>query len=207
MQTFINHLFAWDQLQDSPSLGRIRDLLASIPDGPLLESLAQRRSIHRGCNTYPVRVLWGCLLLSILLRHLNMEACLEELRRNAPLRLLIDIQREEDVPNGWNLTPASLAVLGQESFQSELTNIFDVMVAQLGESVPDLGRPQGDATRRLWRDAASQTKHVGSRRLPRDCPELPEDNKRSTKTMRARSPKWSNGSATSSICSWMSSTR
>lgn len=137
-------LFAWDELQDSPSLGRIRDLLESIPDGPLLESLAQRR--HNGCNTYPVRVLWGCLLLAILLRHPDMEACLEELRRNPALRLLIDIQTEEDVPNGWNLT-RFLAVLGQEPFQNELTNIFDVMVSQLGESVPDLGRHSaGDST-------------------------------------------------------------
>jgi Transposase DDE domain/Transposase domain (DUF772) len=137
-------LFPWDELSDSPSLKAIRDLLASIPDGRLLDLLAQRR--HNGCDKYPVRVLWGCLLLAILLRYPSMEACLEELRRNAGLRLLIDIEREPDVPHGWNLS-RFLAVLGQEPFLTELVSLFDVMVRHLGETVADLGRhTAGDAT-------------------------------------------------------------
>lgn len=31
-------LFAWDCLEDSPSLRTIRELLASLPDGKLLDS-------------------------------------------------------------------------------------------------------------------------------------------------------------------------
>ena len=116
-------LFPWDELSDSPSLQAIRGLLASIPDERLLQLLAQRR--HHGCDKYPVRVLWGCLLLAILLRYPSMEACLEELRRNAGLRLLIDIDREQDVPHGWNLS-RFLAVLGQEPFLTELVSLFDV---------------------------------------------------------------------------------
>lgn len=137
-------LFPWDELSDSPSLQAIRGLLASIPDGRLLGLLAQRR--HNGCDKYPVRVLWGCLLLAILLRYPSMEACLEELRRNAGLRLLIDIEREQDVPHGWNLS-RFLAVLGQEPFLAELVSLFNVMVRHLGETVADLGRHSaGDAT-------------------------------------------------------------
>ena len=137
-------LFPWDELSDSPSLQAIRALLASIPDGRLLDLLAQRR--HNGCDKYPVRVLWGCLLLAILLRYPSMEACLEELRRNAGLRLLIDIDREQDVPHGWNLS-RFLAVLGQEPFLAELVSLFDVMARHLGEAIADLGRhTAGDAT-------------------------------------------------------------
>jgi len=137
-------LFPWDELSDSPSLQAIRALLASIPDERLLQLLAQRR--HHGCDKYPVRVLWGCLLLAILLRYPSMEACLEELRRNAGLRLLIDIEREQDVPHGWNLS-RFLAVLGQEPFLAELVCLFDVMVRHLGEAIADLGRhTAGDAT-------------------------------------------------------------
>jgi IS5 family transposase len=137
-------LFPWDELADSPSLQAIRALLASIPDERLLHLLAQRR--HNGCDKYPVRVLWGCLLLAILLRYPSMEACLEELRRNAGLRLLIDVEREQDVPNGWNLS-RFLAVLGSEPFLAELVDIFDVMARHLGEAVADLGRhTAGDAT-------------------------------------------------------------
>jgi hypothetical protein len=142
--TLCRPLFAWDELADSPSLQAIRSLLASIPDERLLQALAQRR--HNGCNKFPVRVLWGCLLLAIILRHPSMEACLQELHRNAGLRLLVEIQHEDDVPNGWNMT-RFLHVLGQEPFCTELVAIFDVMVQRLGLEVADLGRhTAGDAT-------------------------------------------------------------
>ena len=137
-------LFAWDELQASPTLGTIRQALEAIPDAPLLAALQRRR--HNGCDRYPVRVLWGVLLLSILLRHPTTEACLEELRRNAPLRLLIDIESEDAVPNGWNLT-RFLAVLGRPDHLALLRDVFDHLVRRLGAAVPDLGRhTAGDST-------------------------------------------------------------
>ena len=95
-------LFAGDEMQPSPTLATIRAALEAIPDAPLLSALRARR--HNGCDLYPVRVLWGVLLLAILLRHATTEACLEELLRNAPLRLLVGIESEDAVPHGWNLT-------------------------------------------------------------------------------------------------------
>ena len=137
-------LFPWDELADSPSLQAIRALLACIPDQRLLHLLAQRR--HNGCDKFPVRVLWGCLLLAILLRYHAMEDCLAELRRNAGLRLLVEIECEADVPHGWNMS-RFLQVLGQEPFLTELVATFDVMVQHLGDTVPDLGRhTAGDST-------------------------------------------------------------
>ncbi|QJW96038.1 hypothetical protein FTUN_3592 [Frigoriglobus tundricola] len=103
-------LFPCDELEVSPTPGLIKDTLRAIPDGKLRATLNARR--HNRCNTYPVSVLWGVLLLSIILRHTSIEACLEELRRSAPLRVLIGIENEGDVPNGWNRT-RFLAVLGQ----------------------------------------------------------------------------------------------
>ena len=76
-------LFAWDKLEHSTSLAAIRETLAAIADGPLLEALRRRR--HNGCDKYPTHLLWGVLLLAILLRHTTLEACLAELRRNAGL--------------------------------------------------------------------------------------------------------------------------
>jgi hypothetical protein len=137
-------LFAWDELQSSPTLGTIRQALEAIPDAPLLAALQRRR--HNGCDRYPVRVLWGVLLLSILLRHPTTEACLEELRRNAPLRLLIGIESEDAVPNGWNRT-RFLAVLGQPDHLALLRDVFDHLVRRLGSVVPDLGcHTAGDST-------------------------------------------------------------
>lgn len=137
-------LFPWDELEVSPALATIRDALTAVPDGALLAALNERR--HNGCDTYPVSVLWGVVLLSIILRHTTTEACLEELRRNAPLRLLIGIEREDAVPNGWNIT-RFLAVLGQAPYLHRLRDIFDALVRRLGASVPDLGQhTAGDST-------------------------------------------------------------
>jgi hypothetical protein len=44
-------LFAWDCLEDGPSLKAIRALLAAIPDGVLLDSLRGARG--KGRNDYP----------------------------------------------------------------------------------------------------------------------------------------------------------
>jgi hypothetical protein len=137
-------LFPWDELETSPTLGTIREALQAIPDAQLLAALRKRR--HNGCDTYSVSVLWGVLLLSIILRHITIEACLEELRRNAPLRLLIGIESEDAVPNGWNIT-RFLAVLGQAPYLELLREIFNSMVHRLGVAVPDLGRhTAGDST-------------------------------------------------------------
>ena len=50
-------LFAWEALEDNPSLKSIKALVDAIPDGKLIESLEQARG--RGRNDYPVHVLWG----------------------------------------------------------------------------------------------------------------------------------------------------
>src|SRR3954453_15092910 len=90
-------LFPWDVLQDSPSLQTIRTFLEAIPDQALLESLRQARG--KGRDDYPVEVLWGSLVLAIALRHVSTDACLEDLRRNPALRLLIGIEAEDQVPD------------------------------------------------------------------------------------------------------------
>jgi len=137
-------LFAWDCLEDSPSLKTIRDFLAAIPDGRLLEGLRQWRG--KGRNDYPVRAVWGSLLLTFALRHATIEDCLAELRRNEGLRRLIGIASEEQVPNAWNMS-RFLSVLGQEPHRTEMRKIFDVLIARLGVAVPDLGKnTAGDST-------------------------------------------------------------
>ncbi len=137
-------LFAWECLEDSPSLRTIRELLAAVPDARLLYALHQWRG--RGRDDYPVSVLWGTLLLTILLRHPGIEACLGELRRNRGLRELIGIESESKVPKKWNMS-RFLDVLGSEPHLSLLGEVFDTMIQRLGEVVVDLGRETaGDAS-------------------------------------------------------------
>jgi hypothetical protein len=137
-------LFAWESLEDSPTLRSVRELLAAIPDGPLLESLRQARG--KGRDDYPVSVLWGTFMLRILLRHLTTEACLSELRRNEGLRKLIGIESEAKVPKAWNMSRFE-ETLGQEPHRTYLKAAFNQMVQRLGTAVPDLGQDAaGDAT-------------------------------------------------------------
>ncbi len=137
-------LFAWECLEDSPSLRTVRDFLHALPDGRLLAALRAWRG--RGRDDYPVTVLWGVCVLMVLLRHASIEATLAELRRNAGLRRLIGIDSEANVPKKWNVS-RFLKVLGTEPHLSLLREVFDGMVSRLAEVVPDLGRrTAGDAT-------------------------------------------------------------
>lgn len=137
-------LFAWDCLEDSPSLSTIKAVLAAIPDAKLLDGLRQARG--HGRDDYPVHVLWGVVVLTIALRHPTFEACLGELRRNEALRRLIGIESEHKVPHKWNVS-RFLDVLGQEPHLTRVREAFDLMIQRLGIAVPDLGKhTAGDAT-------------------------------------------------------------
>lgn len=74
-------LFAWDCLEDSPSLTTTRALLATVPDAKLLDSLCCHRG--KGRDDYPVKVCWCVLLLTIA--QCEIAACLGELQRNEGL--------------------------------------------------------------------------------------------------------------------------
>jgi len=137
-------LFAWNCLQDCPSLQTLKQWLAAVPDATLLEGLRQHRG--RGRNDYPVHVLWGVVLLTIALRHTSYQACLDELRRNEGLRRLIGLAEPAGVPDKWNLS-RFLDVLGQEPHLSQLRRVFDAMIQRLGAVVDNLGKhTAGDAT-------------------------------------------------------------
>lgn len=146
-------LFAWDALEDSPSLQSLRLLLEAIPDQALLEALRAARG--KGRDDYPVEVLWGSLVLAIALRHVSTEACLEDLKRNPALRLLIGIESEDRVPDADNLS-RFLARLGEEPHLTHLRAVFDVMAQRLGLVVGDLGKDTaGDSTGLAGRAALS----------------------------------------------------
>ena len=137
-------LFAWDCLDDSPSLQTIREVLATIPDAALLAALHDWRG--HGRKDYPIGVLWGTVLLTIMLRHTTTEACLAELKRNAGLRQVIGIASEDEVPQKWNMS-RFMNTLGKEPFLTLMQQAFNQMIQRLGQVVPDLGQnAAGDAT-------------------------------------------------------------
>ena len=137
-------LFAWDELEDSPSLSTIKEILHSLPDAKLLDSLRNARG--KGRNDYPVSVLWGVVVLRVMLRHITTEAVLAELRRNAGLRALIGIDSEAAVPKPWNISRFE-DTLGQKPHRTLLKEIFNGLIKRLGVAITALGvDAAGDAT-------------------------------------------------------------
>jgi Transposase DDE domain/Transposase domain (DUF772) len=178
-------LFAWDELEDSPSLRTIKDLLATLPDAKLLDSLRTARG--HGRDDYPVHVLWGVVVLRVALRHLTNEAMLAELRRNEPLRRLIGIASEARVPKKWNLSRFE-EVLGQEPHRTHLKEIFDTLIRRLGVAVADLGvDTAGDATnlsaRRKPEEAAKEESAEGLPQASGGRKEYKDDDGRVTKVV------------------------
>jgi hypothetical protein len=178
-------LFAWDCLEDSPSLQTIKDLLAALPDGKLLDSLRTARG--KGRDDYPVHVLWGVVVLRIVLRHITTEAVLAELRRNEGLRRLIGIESEVGVPKKWNISRFE-DVLGQEPHRTLLKEIFNVLIQRLGLAVAELGRDTaGDATalsaRRKPEEAAKKESDEGLPQASGGRKEYKDDEGRVTKVV------------------------
>ena len=129
-------LFAWEALEDSPSLCTIKQFMELLPDTELLASLTRWRG--KGRDDYPVHVLWGVHWLTLLLRHPSTEACLADLQRNKALRELIGIESEAKVPKAWNMSRFA-AVLGTQPHLTLLKQMFDSLIRRLGQAVPDLG--------------------------------------------------------------------
>jgi hypothetical protein len=137
-------LFAWSCLEDSPSLQTIRAVLSSLPDQTLLDRLARARGPGR--NDYPVSVLWGVVVLSVLCRHVWLNDCLAELQRNPTLCDILGIRTVAAIPKPHNLS-RFLDLLGQPPHQTALRALFDGLVKDLGGVVADLGKnTAGDTT-------------------------------------------------------------
>ena len=106
-----------------------------------------------------MHVAWGVVLLRIALRHTSFVATLAELARNEALGRLIGIEKQEEVPDSWNIS-RFLDVLGREPHFSELRRIFDTMIQRLGLAVPDLGRNTAGDSTALHARSKEKAEHV-----------------------------------------------
>src|SRR5262249_62195998 len=88
-------LFAWSELKDSPSLQTIRAVLSSLHDQRLLDGLRQARG--HGSTDYPVGLLWGVVVLSVLCRDVWLTDCLAELHRHPTLCGPLCIRRVAEI--------------------------------------------------------------------------------------------------------------
>jgi hypothetical protein len=121
-------LFAWSELEGSPSLKALRAVLASWPDQPLLDALRQTRG--HGRDDYPLERLWGVVVLSVLCRHVWLNDCLAELGRNPAWCRLLGIRQRADIPGPHNLS-RFLDLLGRPEPLRALRGAFAASVTDL----------------------------------------------------------------------------
>ena len=154
-------LFAWSELEDSPSLQTIRAVLSSLPDKALLDGLQKARG--QGRDDYPVRVLVGRRrarrpVPPRLAQRLPGRAA----PPNPTLCALLGIRRVVDIPKPHNLS-RFLDVLGQPAHLRALRDLFDTLVKALPHRLPGTSCPARVAKAR---QAAMLAASVTNRMLP-----------------------------------------
>ena len=130
-------LFSWQEIDACSDLDRLDLVLSVLPDDDMMHLLEKERG--KGRNDYPVRVIWNTLLAGIVFQHPSIASLRRELLRNAELR-----QR-----CGYDLCRGVLAVPPAHVFsrfltslqrhEAEIREMFDRLVEQLRQELPDLG--------------------------------------------------------------------
>ena len=124
--------------------------LMGMDDESLMQRLEARRG--NGRNDYPVRVMWNMLIAMKVFGHRTVESFRRELGRNSQLRKICGL---DDFANKKHLVPPPrvftkfLKILTQE--QGNIDGMFDGMVMELAERLPEFGK-----------DAAGDGKYLDS---------------------------------------------
>ncbi|MGC8553509.1 MAG: transposase, partial [Phycisphaerae bacterium] len=156
-------LFDWESLDDSADLKTLRLFLEWLPDSKILAALRLRR--YKGRNDYPVQTLWRVHWIRYALRHITMEHCLAELRRNPALREVALIPSVQGVPKPWNMSRFE-EVLGEPESLALIRGMFEELIGKLGSVVPDLGRHLAGDSSCLSARADSREASLKDERLP-----------------------------------------
>lgn len=125
-------LFGWEEIEGLGELARLGLVMEGLPDEALLRALEKERG--RGRNDYPVRAMWKAVVAGVVFQHPSVESLRRELSRNGQLRWVCDLA---GTPPSWAFTRflKSLA-----AHAAEVAAMFETLVAQMQEALPELGR-------------------------------------------------------------------
>jgi len=132
-------LFGWEQIEGLGDLARLKLVLDSLPDEPLMRTLEALRG-KRGRDDYPVRAMWNALIAGVVFQHPTIESLRRELARNGQLRQLCGFwarKKRTLVPKPWAFSRFVSAVMRQ---LDAVKAIFETLVDELAEVLPDYGR-------------------------------------------------------------------
>lgn len=154
-------LFGWEEIEGLGDLQRLLLVLENLPDENLMRLLENDRG--NGRNDYPVRGVWNAILAGIVYQHLSIESLRRELARNGQLRYFCGLTR---VPPSWVFSRFLHKLI---EYQTEVFAIFDTLVEQIRELLPEFGSV-------LAIDGKALETHANPR--SKNAPFLPKDGRR-----------------------------
>jgi transposase len=128
-------LFSWQEIEVLGDLERLVLVFEYMPDEKLMQQLERKRGLGR--DDYPVRGMWNALLAGIVYQHCSAERLLRELRRNGQLRAVCGLKK---APTSSAFSRFLSCLLDMET---EVTAIFERLVKELIELLPDFGENLG----------------------------------------------------------------
>ena len=131
------YLFTWQEVEARSDLERLRLVLDHIGDEGLMQKLEEHRKWGR--DDYPIRPVWNSVLAGIVYQHVSVDSLRRELLRNGELRDRCGFdpgKGAEAVAPPWVYT-RFLKLLFK--FKDEIDGMFDRLVDEIKELVPDLG--------------------------------------------------------------------
>jgi len=132
-------IFGWEEIEGLADLKRLRLVLDSLPDEPLMRVLEAARG-RRGRDDYPVRPMWNALVAGVVFQHPTVESLLRELARNGQLRQVCGFwsrKRCALVPHSWAFSRFLASVIKHED---QVKGMFDALVEQIAGVLPDYGQ-------------------------------------------------------------------
>jgi len=159
-------LFSWKEIEDLGDLERLKLVLEYLPDEALMQRLEAERGTGR--DDWPIRAVWNSLLAGVIYQHPSVESLRRELSRNPQLRWLCGFaltRTEKQVPPANTYSRLLKKLVGMPE---EVEAMFDGLIRQLQEELPDLGEVlamDGKAVRSVARRAPKRSKADGRRDL------------------------------------------
>jgi len=156
-------LFSWQEVFTGSDLNRLSLIIKTIPDEKLMKFLEGLRG--KGRNDYPIRAVWNSILAGIVYEHRSVESLRRELLRNGQLRDMCGydpILGAKAVPSSRAYNHFLTLLLKHRSY---IEKMFDILVEQIKEALPDYGKYLGIDSKALnSHGRASKNKHRDGRR-------------------------------------------
>jgi len=116
---------------------RLQLVLRALPDENLRAWLRQCREGRR--DDYPYDVLWRCLIAKSVYQTVTYAELIRELWRNESLRRVVGLDSPGGMPQDYHFSRL-LKRLASDEGLALLDEMFQQLVAELGERLPNFGR-------------------------------------------------------------------